>query len=89
MLRDILIYYELLCNTCICILEYVLSKIAIITCISCLCCATPTYRILYCNQRWYVRKGCGKYTILRLTSNNHGIVANIISTSGERVWRWI
>ena len=37
---------------------------------------------------FYVRKEYGKYIVLRRTSNNHEIIANI-STCAEAVWRWI
>ena len=36
----------------------------------------------------YVHKEYAKYTVLRGTSNNHEILANIISTGSEGIWRW-
>ena len=61
----------------------------IIICISCQCCVNVILCIPYSNLWWHERKEYGKYSVLRCTSNNHEIMANVISTGGEGVWRWI
>ena len=45
------------------------EDVAIIICISCLCCVNVILRICYCNLWSYVRKEYGEYIVLRRYNN--------------------
>ena len=59
----------------------------IIICISCLCRVNVILHMRYCNLWWCIHNEYSKYTISSGTSNNYEIMANIISTGGNGVWR--
>ena len=61
----------------------------IIICMSYIFLVNAILHICYCNLWWDEHKEYGKYAVLRRTSNNHEIMANIISTGGEVAWRRI
>ena len=58
----------------------IISVLNLIICSSWLHCLKVELRILYCNIWWKVREEYGKYTVLRRSSKNRGIMANNLWT---------